>query len=67
MPAALPPPARRRRGEHRQLASTLERLKAIRYTSEGRTIVQATTIGPELADTFKKLEIATPKAILAVS
>jgi hypothetical protein len=50
----------------RQLASTLERLKAIRYTSEGRTIVQATTIGPELADTFKKLEIATPKPILAV-
>jgi transposase len=51
----------------RRLASTLERLKAIRYTSEGRTIVQATTIGPELADTFKKLQIATPKAILAVS
>src|SRR3954453_5717070 len=50
----------------RRLAGTLERLKAIRYTSEGRTIVQATTVGPELADTFKKLEIATPKPILAV-
>src|SRR5918911_2975620 len=46
----------------RRLAGTLERLQAIRYTSEGRTIVQATTIGPELADTFKKLQIATPKA-----
>jgi hypothetical protein len=50
----------------RRLASTLERLRAVRYTSEGRTIVQATTVGPELADTFKKLEIATPKPILAV-
>src|SRR3954453_14925716 len=34
----------------RQLASLLERLKAVRYTSEGQTIVQATTVGPELAD-----------------
>jgi transposase len=51
----------------RQLAGTLERLKAIRYTSEGRTLVQATTIGPELADIFKKLQITTPKPILAVS
>jgi hypothetical protein len=50
----------------RRLASTLERLKAVRYTSEGRTIVQATTIGPELAEIFKKLEIAPPKPILAV-
>jgi len=50
----------------RQLAGTLERLKAIRYTSEGRTLVQATTIGPELGGTFKKLEIATPKPILAI-
>ena len=50
----------------RQLAGTLERLKAVRYTSEGRTIVQATTIGPELADIFEKLQIATPKPILAV-
>jgi hypothetical protein len=51
----------------RRLASALERLKAVRYTSEGRTIVQATTIGPELVDIFKKLQITTPKPILAVS
>ena len=51
----------------RRLASALERLKAIRYTSEGRTIVQVTTIGPELAEIFKKLQIATPKPILAVN
>jgi hypothetical protein len=50
----------------RQLASLLERLKAVRYTSEGQTILQATTIQPELAEIFKKLGIAAPKAILAV-
>ena len=49
-----------------RLVPLLERLKAVRYASEGRTIVQATTIGPELADIFKKLQIATPKPILAV-
>jgi len=49
-----------------RLVPLLERLKAVRYTSEGRTIVQATTVGPELADIFKKLRIATPKPILAV-
>jgi Transposase DDE domain len=50
----------------RQLAGILERLKAVRYTSEGRTLVQATTIGPELAEIFKKLAIAPPKPILSV-
>jgi hypothetical protein len=50
----------------RQLASLLERLKAIRYTSEGRTIVQATSIGPELAEILNKLDVAAPKTILAV-
>src|SRR3954452_19421750 len=50
----------------RRLAGTLERLKAVRYTSEGRTIVQATTVGPELADVLGKLQITTPKPILAV-
>jgi hypothetical protein len=49
----------------RQLAGILERLKAVRYTSEGRTLVQATTIGPELAEIFKKLAIAPPKPILS--
>ena len=50
----------------RQLASLLERLKAVRYTSGGQTIVQATTIQPELAEIFKKLGISAPKTILAV-
>jgi hypothetical protein len=50
----------------RQLARMLERLKAVRYTSEGKTFVQATTIGPELAEALKKLGISAPKTILAV-
>ncbi|MGH6898618.1 MAG: IS1634 family transposase, partial [Geminicoccaceae bacterium] len=49
-----------------QLVDVLERLKAVRYTCEGQTIVQASRIGPELAAIFKKLDIAKPKPILAV-
>lgn len=50
----------------RQLASRLKRLKAVRYTSEGRTIVQAAAIDPELAGMLDKLDVAPPKTILAV-
>lgn len=50
----------------RQLASRLERLKAVRYTSEGRIIVQAAAIDPELAGMLDKLDVAPPKTILAV-
>ena len=50
----------------RQLASLLERLKAVRYTSEGQTVVQATRMAPELTEIFKKLDISAPKTILAV-
>ena len=50
----------------RQLAGMLERLKAVRYTSEGRTFVQATIVSPELADVLKKLDVPAPKTILAV-
>jgi hypothetical protein len=46
--------------------ASLERLQAVRYTSEGRTVLQATTIQPELAEILKKLGISAPKAILAV-
>jgi Transposase DDE domain len=48
------------------LADVLERLKAVRYTAEGETIVQASRINPELAAILKKLDIARPKPILAV-
>jgi hypothetical protein len=50
----------------RQLASLLERLKAVRYTSDGRTLVQATRMAPELTEIFEKLDIPAPKTILAV-
>lgn len=49
----------------RQFASLLERLKAIRYTSEGQTLVQVTRMAPELTEIFKKLGIPAPKTILA--
>ncbi len=49
-----------------QLADALERLKAVRYTAEGETIVQASRITPELAAILKKLGISRPKPILAV-
>jgi hypothetical protein len=48
-----------------QLVDVLERLKAVRYTAEGKTIVQASRISPELALILKKLDISTPKPILA--
>src|SRR3954465_14237451 len=50
----------------RRLAGTLGGLKPVRYASEGRPIVQATPVGPELADVLGKLQIPTPKPILAV-
>jgi hypothetical protein len=49
-----------------QLVGTFERLKAVRYTVEGETIVQASRISPELASILKKLNISAPKPILAV-
>jgi hypothetical protein len=49
-----------------QLVDALERLKAVRYTAEGEAIVQASRITPELAAILKKLDISTPKPILAV-
>ena len=48
------------------LADVLERLKAVRYTAEGETIVQASRITPELAAILKKLDLSKPKPILAV-
>jgi hypothetical protein len=50
----------------RQLAGLLERLKAVRYASEGRTFVQATTVSPGIADILKELDVPAPKTILAV-
>jgi hypothetical protein len=49
-----------------QLADAFERLKAVRYTCEGETIVQASRISPELAAILKKLDISRPRPILAV-
>ena len=47
-------------------ANATDPLKAVRYTSEGQTLVQATRMAPELTEIFKKLDIPVPKTILAV-
>ena len=50
-----------------RIAHALSALKAVRYGSEGRTIVQRTKSGGELADLLKKLGISIPKQLLAVT
>lgn len=49
-----------------RIAHTLGQLKAVRYRSDGRTIVQRTKITAPLAETLKKLGIPMPKQILSI-
>src|SRR3978361_989997 len=48
-----------------RVAHVLAALKAVRYRSESRTIVQRTKIGAELAGLLKKLGISAPKQLMA--
>ena len=50
-----------------RIAHVLTALKAVRYASQGRTIVQRTKIGPELGDLLKKLGIPIPKQLLLLT
>ena len=50
-----------------RIAHALSTLKAVRYGAEGRTIVQRTRIGAELADLLKKLPIPIPKQLLLLT
>jgi Transposase DDE domain len=50
-----------------RIAHALAALKAVRYRSESRTIVQRTKVGSELADLLKTLGISIPKQLLAVT
>jgi transposase len=50
-----------------RIAHALTALKAVRYSSQGRTIVQRTKIGPELGDLLKKLGIPIPKQLLLLA
>jgi hypothetical protein len=47
-----------------RIAHTLGQLKAVRYRSDSRTIVQRTKTTAALAETLKKLGISMPKQIL---
>ena len=50
-----------------RIAHALSALKAVRYASQGRTIVQRTKIGPELGDLLKQLGIPIPKQLLRLT
>jgi transposase len=50
-----------------RIAHALGALKAVRYRSESRTIVQRTKISSELAGLLKKLGISAPKQLMAVT
>ena len=50
-----------------RVAHALAALKAVRYRSESRTIVQRTKISSELAGLLKKLGISAPKQLMAVA
>jgi hypothetical protein len=49
-----------------RIGDILATVKAVRYQSEGKGILQTTKIRPEVAAVFKKLGISAPKTILAV-
>jgi transposase len=49
-----------------RIAHALGALKAVRYRSESRTIVQRTKISSELAGLLKRLGISAPKQLMAV-
>ena len=49
-----------------RIAHTLGQLKAVRYRSDSRTIVQRTKTTAALAETLKKLGIPMPKQILSI-
>jgi Transposase DDE domain len=50
-----------------RIAHTLAQLKAVRYRSGSRTIVQRTKTTATLAETLKKLGISMPKQILRIA
>jgi hypothetical protein len=50
-----------------RIAHELAALKAIRYRSQGRAIVQRAKIPESLAEILKNLGISTPKKIMSVA
>lgn len=50
-----------------RIAHALASLKAVRYRTESRAIVQRTRIAAELAELLKKLGVPTPKLVLSVT
>ncbi len=50
-----------------RITHALGALKAVRYRTESRAIVQRTRIAPELRELLKSLRISTPKLVLTVA
>ena len=50
-----------------RIAHELAALKAVRFRSEGRTIVQRTKIADNLREILKQLGVSTPKQVMSVS
>jgi hypothetical protein len=50
-----------------RVAHELAALKAVRYHTGGRTIVQRTKIADSLGGTLKKLGVSMPKQILSIA
>lgn len=50
-----------------RIAPVLGRLKAVRYQTASRTLVQRTNIDAELGEILKTLGVETPKQILAMA
>ena len=50
-----------------RVADRLATLKAVRYRTEARSLVQRTRIGPELGEVLNKLGVSRPKRLLALS
>lgn len=50
-----------------RIAHALAALKAVRYRTESRAIVQRTRIASELAELLKKLGVSMPKLVLSVA
>jgi transposase len=50
-----------------RVAHALAALKAVRYRSESRSIVQRTSISSELAGLLKELGVSAPKQVIAVA
>ncbi len=66
-PIVKAPTRKFRQSPGARIAPVLGRLKAVRYQTASRTLVQRTSIDAELGEILKTLGVETPKQILAMA